>query len=144
MLTLLLITTVGCGKEEPIPEPEYVAPLHTKADNFDNGIVSMNSITPVTAFESVGDEVHIFPFYDCDKYISMKVVLISNNDFWKTLLDSYADTDNRQDYEKYSLITTPAGNTMVMLNQDEEHMLLIESSALPSSYVKVVADELCK
>ena len=135
---------IGCGKEEPIPEPVVTPPLHTQADSFDNGTISISAITPVSAFESVGDELRLFPFYDCDKYISMKIILTSNNEFWSTLLASYTDSENRQDYEKYSLITTSAGNTMVMLPQDDEHALLIESSMLPSGYVKAVADKLCK
>lgn len=141
----LALLLSGCGETEPVQQ-EVVdqPPLHTQASQFDNGTISMNSITPVTAFEDLGDEVQLFPFYDCDKHISMKIILTSNNDFWSTLLDSYTDTGNRQDFEKFSLITTSSGNTMTLLPIDDEHAILVESSTLPSGYVKAAADELCK
>lgn len=142
-LLVCLLLLCGCSKEEEVYVPP-APPLHEQADSFQNDIVSMNSITPVSAFESVGDEVHLFPFYDSDKYINMKLVLVSDNGFWNTLLESYEGTDNLQTFEKYSLITTPSGNTMVMLPYDEDYNLLIESSQLPSGYVKATADKLCK
>ena len=144
LICLPLLLLVGCGKTEPeaVEEPEVI--LHTVSESFDDGTVSMNSITPTTAFETVDEEVHIFPFYNSDKYISLKKVFISDNGFWDTMTSAYTDTNNLKSYDKYKLITTEAGKSIVMLPYGDDSALLIESSDLPSGYVKAVADALCK
>lgn len=141
ILSILLL--VGCTSEEEIVVEE-VPPLHSIQDSISWNSISMNGITPVCAFETIDDELKIFPYYDSDAHISMKRIFISGNGFWDTFTKDYTDTGNIKVTDKYTLITTNTGNSMVLINIDSETAYVVESDTLPSSYVQLVADALCK
>ena len=142
LIASLLVLLVGCGKEETPVEVEQ-PPLHTMQSSYKTSSISANAITPTTAFEEVGDELRLYPFYNSDHYISMKVILISNNDFWNTIISGYTGTNNLQVYDKYSLITTSFGKTITVIPRSSEEAIVISSDTLPSGYVKATADMLC-
>lgn len=141
MLLVLLLT--ACG-EEPEPEVPPTPPKHAQAALFVWDELTVNAITPVTAFETNGSDLQIYPYFDDDKYILMRKIFLSNNNFWNTVTATFQDTDNYISSESYSLFTLENGYTVALIPIDEETAYVVSSNQLPSAYVEKVCDTICQ
>lgn len=143
-LSVLVLMLNGCGKTEPeleVSEPVQVQPpLHEMADsvNWDN--LTIKGITPVTAFESSGAELTIFPYYDNDNHIIIEKIITSKNAFWDSVLDEYSGSNDLIIRKHYSYVTTDNGTTIGLLQMDD-YAYTVKSS-LPSYYVDAVLSAL--
>lgn len=112
-------------------------------DSYDWENITVEKITPVTAFEVMGDELHIFPYNDGDDYVAVRIVYNSDNNFWGSVQNVYSGTDNFKEVGSTFLVTNETGVTYGMVEIDEEESYLV-SSSLPSSYVESVMLQLCR
>lgn len=140
-IILLAVVLTGCGKKEVTEETEPL-PLHEQADLTVWNNKEIKGITPVCSFETSDDELTIYPYYDSDKYIKVKVVEVSDNDFWTSVTKDYINTDNLIVTEDYSYITMPTSITygFVPISDNSAYFL---SSDCPSAYTKKVCELLC-
>lgn len=145
-VTLIILITLiisGCGESEEIVEPE-IPDLHPIQSEFTWDSISMNSISPVGAFEEQGDIIKIFPYHNTESYISVKKIFLSGNNFWETFTREYATTHNLVQRDKFSLITTETGTSLCLVPIDSESGYLVVTENLPSYYVELVANQLCQ
>lgn len=143
IICTLLFTALltGCGEQDTEPVIE-TPPLHeiTTSVVWDN--LTLSQITPVTSIVVSGDSLDIFPYNDNDMHITVKRILISDNDFWQTVFNTQ-DTENTMTCDEYSLITTSSGATYGYLEIDEESAYIAFTDSLPSSYVWSALEMLC-
>lgn len=142
---LIAMSLCGCGdtdKGEEVVSTEES--LHEISDSVVWDGMTIKSITPVCSFELNGDDLQIFPHYNNTAYINVVKILISDKAFWKTVSTPFIDTDNYIKANGYELITTEDGNTLAYIRNSEEYAYLVSSNTLPSGYVSLVAEVLCK
>lgn len=142
---LIAMSLCGCGDtdkcEEAVSTEES---LHEISDSVVWDGMTIKAITPVCSFELDGDDLQIFPHYNNTAYINVVKILISDKAFWKTVSTPFIDTDNYIKANGYELITTEDGNTLAYIRSSEEYAYLVSSNKLPSGYVSLVAEVLCK
>ena len=142
---VLYALLVGCASET---QPETQMPvsevcLHEPSDSHVWQGITIPAISPVTAFEEYGDTLKIFPYYNDNAYISLRVVLVSGNDFWNTVTSTYLDSGNAIVKDQYSYVTTENGITYGLLPVSETAAIVAETT-LPSSYVDRILEMLCQ
>lgn len=141
---LILCSTIlllGCSNknEETVSVPD-LRPIQYSCE-WDS--VSVNSITPVSTFETEDDCLKIFPYNNSESYIKIEKILISNNGFWDTVVKEYKDTNNVRVLDNFSYVTTASKVTIGYLPLDDEYAYIVSSDTLPSSYVEKVLEMLC-
>ncbi len=140
-LLAVLVFMTGCSKkEEIVTEPEDLRPIQSSCI-WDN--MTIDAITPVTAFESTEDSLLIFPYNNNDTHIKVRLFVVSNNHYWETVKSAYKGTNNIKEGKGYSLVTNEFGVTYGYIERDEETAYLVEADSLPSSYVECTLRALC-
>lgn len=139
---VFLFMLVGCGKGREVPEPTVPADLRPIESSVVWDSIIFDSITPVTAFDVTDSELRIYPYNNSDRYITISKILKSRNRYWETAESTYTESGNVLKTDYYSLITLPTSITMGYVDCDDEYAFLVTSD-LPSSYVKLVLEELC-
>lgn len=139
VFAVLLLT--ACGSE-PVIEPEPVF-LHQQSSSIVWDNLNINQITPCNAYEFNGADLQIFPYYNDTKYITIKKIILSNNNFWDTVTEPYKDSENYQAFDSCSLFTLNNGMTIGIKPIDDENAYVVFSDTLPSSYVRAVLKILC-
>ena len=138
---IIMLGLCGCSKKEVVPPP---APeLRSVQTSTVWESVSINAITPVSAFEVEDACLKIFPYNNHEAYIKVEKILISGNGFWNTVTEDYKDTNNIRYVGNISYITIPNGKTMGYVPIDNEYAYLVSTDTLPSSYVEKVLVMLC-
>lgn len=141
MLILCATLFAGCGSKSE--ETVTAADLRPIQSSCIWESVSINSITPVSAFETEGSCLKIFPYNNSESYIKIEKILISNNGFWDTVVKEYEDTNNMRVLDNFSYVTTASKVTIGYLPLDAEYAYIVSSDTLPSSYVEKVLEMLC-
>ena len=137
-----VLLLAGCAaKEEPevIPAP---ADLHSIQAYTDWNSIHIDAFTPVCAFEQDGDCLHIFPYNNSTRHITIEKYLYSENRLFEQLTKARSDT-NKVETQQYSLFTNSDGMTYAFVPVSENFGWLV-SSDLPSSYCIKVVEQLCK
>lgn len=143
LLSLLLLLT-GCGEQEEVEVPEVpVTYLHEQADSVLWDDKTISAITPCCAFDSQSDVLTIYPYFDSDVSVTVKKLLLSDNNFWSAIT-SPLEVDNCYTTEEYSFATMPNGTTVGMVPIDSEMCYWVSSNQLPSGYVQAVLKVLCQ
>lgn len=141
ILILLCVMLCGCGTTDE--EVSYTPPV---SEAFGICIVGPVSLSPIGSQSgmNVVDErtVRIYPYYDLDLYVTVTVLLRSENDWWGAVLEGCAggidlSTDDLE------LLSSPDGYTYAYKVVDEDYAIIVDSNTLPSGYVKLVAQNLC-
>lgn len=70
----------GCSKssEENV---EYI-PVSTQQDSITLGNMQVTGIGQWTGFNTTSDEVQLYPYFDVDRKVTLKVLNVSDNNFW--------------------------------------------------------------
>ena len=142
LICLFLLILSGCGDEQ-VEESSAVLDLHPISDStvWDN--ITIEAITPVTAFEINDDALKIFPYNNNDKHITMRKIVISRNGFWNTVETIYDGSDNLHVTSDYVLITMSNHCTYGYVPIDDEWAYIVSTESLPSSYVEAFLRMLC-
>lgn len=144
-LLLCSLCLCGCGDSaagEDVSSTEMVEYEHISTADWDG--LTIPAISPVWRFESTGDELKIFPHYNNTSYINVVKILISDKAFWKTVSSEYVNTPNHVKGSGWELITTTSGQSLAYIEVTKEYAYLVTSDTLPSGYVALIADTLCK
>lgn len=142
-LLLIVLLLVGCGEEEEITEEPEV----TISETFDMLVLDCTTIYPFwdkCGYVEVSDRcLQIYPYYNADYYITVTEILLSDNDWWNTIIESYGDAIEVVSFEDYTMFTTPEGVTYAYKEYADYNMALVaESGNVLSGYIKLVMDNL--
>ena len=141
---LIALLLCGCGAaEEPVivEEPVHV-PLRNVSSTVTWDNISLNSFTPVTAFDCTESTLSIFPYNDNASYIKVEKFIFSSNNLFNILVSS-CSVENVVNSDYYTLCTLPSGDTYALLKVTSDTGYLV-STKLPSSYCKKVVEMLCQ
>lgn len=142
-LLAVCILLTGCTSTNDVTEIVQENALHNVSDSIVWDNMRIDAITPVCAFETQGDALFIFPYNDNDSHITVRRILISNNGFWDTVKNSYNESDNMRETDKYSLVTTTSAETYGYIPIDDEYAYIVTTETLPSSYVECILQSIC-
>lgn len=144
LVTILLCCLLcGCGAEESA-EDTYVEPdLTQRAEYYNVFGTEFPAFGPVCGFDEVDDVVKIHPYYNSDKHIEVKKILLSDRSFWKVVCES-TTTPEVAEYKGFETMTTVDGVTYGYVPLSDKWALFVKSDSLPSSYVRMVCERLCK
>lgn len=128
----------GCSKEEvveevPMPDLTEISDSYTYYD------IGVKAIGEHCGFAEVDDGFEIHPFNNSPKHISVKRILLSENNFWDTILLSEKEDSVVLRGKKFSYFTTVDGTTYGYY-EVADYGYIFTSYDLPSSYVKAVLD----
>lgn len=142
-LLAVCVLLTGCTSTNDVPKIVQENALHNVSDSIVWDNMCINAITPVCAFETQGDVLFIFPYNNNDSHITVRKILISNNGFWDTVKNSYNESDNIRETDKYSLVTTMSAETYGYIPIDDEYAYIVTTGTLPSSYVECILQSIC-
>ena len=134
----------GCKQKEIEEVAVEPPPISTQAEYGMLDTFTVEAIGSVCGFNNVDGGLKIYPHYNNSAHILMKKILISDNDFWDTILKSQSEDFILTQRDKYTLITTPTGVTYGYFPIDEEWAILGSTEGLNSGYLTLVMDCLWK
>lgn len=140
-LLIMCLTLTACGKKEG-PAKKESRPLHEQMESTVWNNKEISGITPVTSFESGDGDLTIYPYYNSDKYVRVKLVEVSDNDLWTSATKDYVNSGNLIVTENYSYVTHSDQVTYGFVPIDDTTAYYLKSDC-PSSYVKKVCELLC-
>lgn len=141
-LLIMCLTLTACGKRGEEPIVEEPLPAHEQMESTVWNNIEFSGITPVSSFESGDGDLMIYPYYDSDKYVRVKLIEVSDNDLWTSATKDYLDSDNLIVTEDYSYVTHPDQITYGFVPIDDATAYYLKTDC-PSSYMKKVCELLC-
>lgn len=141
--TLLLILAVtlllsGCSEtEEEVVEEPYI-PVSERGEDFTLGDAVINSSTPFTGYNQQDDKVLIYPYYDLDYYITAQKIMISNQDWWKTVTEG-TDVIHRDGYD---ILQYSSGISYGYMQMDDTTALFFRTDCLPLGYLDLYMSDI--
>lgn len=143
-IVLSMLLLCGCSEEVEEPVAYEPPPISTQAEFGYLDTFTIEAIGSVCGFNNVTDGIEIYPHYNNPSHILLKKILISDNDFWETILSSQSEDFILTKRDKYTLITTPTGVTYGYYPIDKEWAILASTKGLNSGYLTLVMDNLWK
>ena len=140
----LLSLLCGCSKKEQVESDTGPPPISIQAEVGLLDEFTIDAIGSVCGFNNIEGGIKIYPYYNNPSHIKLKKILISENDFWNTLINSQSEEFILTKADKFTLITTPDGVTYSYYPIDTEWAIIGSTQGLNSGYLMLVMDGLWK
>lgn len=134
LLLVLAVTLLlsGCSQQEEVVEEPYIPVSERLEDDYFFGNVVISPVGAFTGYKQTdGRTLLIYPYYDLDNYIVVQGIMISEQDWWKTIT---ADTPV-QHREGYDVLQTPSGVSFGYMPVNETTALFFRADNLPLGYL---------
>lgn len=132
ILALALMLT-GCSEEpEEIIEPHI--PVSTQGDNYVIGNIHVESAGDSTGYIGLGnDSVNVYPYYDLSENITIRKIIISDQDWWDTITEGIEVLD----CGSFQIYQDTSGTSYGYMPVDDTHALFCKTVNLPRDYLKL-------
>ena len=141
LMACVILASCGNAKEEEkvvISKP----PLHEISSSVVWNNKKLEAITPVTAFDTTEDVLTVYPYNGSDRYVSVQIISVSENNLWKSITEPYINSANIVKGKRYSYVTLPNNVTYGYIPLSDESAYLVKSDC-PSAYLQKVCEMLC-
>lgn len=139
LVACLSFTLVACNSQDEAVEE--TPPISTMSTSQVNGDLTVYSMGQWTGFNIQDKTTLVYPYYNVDKYVTIRPFLKSANNFWYDFVT--AKGKSLQDIKSYGsgvMLLTVGTETFGYRNFTETQAAFAYTNNLPSGYVKLVLE----
>ncbi len=134
LCSILLLS--GCGQ----PEEPVLPPLSARQDSFAMDGWEITSFSPFCGYVQLAEVLNIYPYFDMNPHISMKVITLSGNPFLE-LTDTCVEGGETVTYDDLTLVTDGVVTYGYRIFGDKA--LVANTDSLPMGYVRLALEHAC-
>jgi len=134
LILALCFLLVGCQSEERPP----ISEVNTSCSN---GVLTVYAIGQWTGFTTSGKDINVYPYYDEDRYVSVRPFYTSANNFWYDFVSAKGKTmKDIKIFKSGVMLLDINGEVFGYKVATDDTALFAHTVNLPSGYVKLALE----